>query len=114
MNPDSDDTDDGELVTKKGKTNSDDHGALKSDALQAGKKYAICNVLWLDPGVIRQVGYIAKEGSEAELSDGAEDLKKRAQDILSSLPAPLRPHVGTRWFRERVRSIHSIFYHLWG
>lgn len=71
-------------------------------------------MLWLDPGVIRQVGYIVNEGSEVELSDGAEDLKKQAQDILSSLPAPLRPHVGTRWFRERVCSVHSIFYLFWG
>jgi hypothetical protein len=112
-NPDSD-TDDGEHVTKKGKTSSDDHGALKSDALQAGKKYAVCNLLWLDPGVIRHVKHIAMEGSDMELSDEPEDLKEQAQNILKTLPAPLRPHVGTKWFRERVRSIHNIVYLLWG
>ena len=52
VDSDSDNSEDDEHITKKGKKGTDDHGALKSDALQAGKKYAVCNALWVDPAAI--------------------------------------------------------------
>jgi hypothetical protein len=101
----SDGSEDEDHISKKGKRGNDDYGALKTDALQAGKRYAVCDLLWIDPVSIQYLGSISKTSSETEsLSDGLEDVNKEAQSILKSLPAPLRPHVGTKWFRERVRS----------
>jgi hypothetical protein len=109
MQSDSDSSGDNEAVTKKGKRGNDDHGALKTDALQAGKRYAVCDELWIDPAAIRHIVYVSKSGSDTELlSDGPEEVKEQAKSILKSLPAALRPHIGTRWFRERVRATNNM------
>jgi hypothetical protein len=101
----SDGSEDEDHISKKGKRGNDDHGALKTDALQAGKRYAVCNMLWIDPASIRYLASISKNSSETEsLSDGPEEVNKEAQSIMKSLPAPLHRYVSTKWFRERVRS----------
>jgi hypothetical protein len=111
VDSDSDDSKDSGQIMKKGKAGSNDHGSLKTNALQAGKKYAICNLLWLDPAAIWHIAYITKASSEMELLlDGPDDLKEQAQDILRSLPVPLHPHIDTRWFKEQVHRICNISY----
>jgi hypothetical protein len=108
--PDNSSDSDGQNPPKKKKLVADQHSngtsALRKDALQAGKRFAVCDILWPDPAAIRYVA-IHNQGSESEPheateSDEDEEVKVQAARIFRSLPANLRPYVKEAWFRERV------------
>ena len=97
------DSDESETIMKKRKTSNDDFGGLRTDALQAGKRFAVCNNLWVDPTVVSHLVTLTDSGTDAEpASDEPTELREQAEAIFRSLPTSLRPHVGTRWFRKRV------------
>lgn len=80
--------------------------ALRKDTLQAGKRFAVQCALWTDPGAVRYVALLNKDGPDNRQSDESEDddeLRAQAELIYETLPAHLRPHVEEGWFRERVR-----------
>jgi hypothetical protein len=103
-----DSSDEEEHITKKKRTNKEDNGALKTQALHAGKRYAVCNSLWISPAVLGYLALQAKSDSgsdtESESEDSAE-LKEQAAAIYNAIVPPLRPHVGSRWFSKRVYNI---------
>ena len=105
---DSDDESTGdEHLTKKKKSSKHDSGALKTDALQAGKRFAVCNMLWIPPGAIQHLPLIADPPSDDEALDSADEQQMKASRIIfESLSAPLRPCVSTKWFRNRVSNIY--------
>lgn len=104
--------------SKKVKRSSTDQGSVKTDALRAGKRLAICDLLWIEPMAL---SYVAVQGGNeaadelAELEDDEENeeelerARTQAQLIYEKLPVQLRDHVGTRWFQQRV-SISSYCY----
>ena len=94
----SSDDEDAETITKKKKTNVGDIGGLKTDALQAGKWFAVCNSLWVDPASIKHISTLVNPADPA--SDEPDELWEQAEAIFKSLPGSLHPHVGTKWFRE--------------
>jgi hypothetical protein len=100
---------------KKAKTSetaksSDKESALVKDAMQAGKKFTVCNLLWTTPGAIRYLVHLSNHKSEdltESDDDSDETTKDQAQLIYHSLSAHLRPYVKTSWFRTRVRHLLS-------
>lgn len=103
---DSSDSDDGEIISKKTKRRNDDTGALQMDTLQAGKRFAVCDKLWVPPGAIQYLPLIANppsEDDEPELAD--EQQMDVARAIFNSLAVPLRSYVGAKWFRTRVSNL---------
>ena len=99
---DSDDTN-GEIIKKKTKSRNDDTGALQTDALQAGKRFAVCDRLWVPPGAIQYLPLIANPPNEDDEPESADEQQTDvAHAIFNSLAAPLRSYVGAKWFRTRV------------
>lgn len=89
---------------KKGNSKSDDD-ALRKDALQAGKEFAVLHALWTDPGVVSYVALFNNDGSEGDISDESdsdEEIRAKAKQIYDMLPAHLHMHVRKPWFKERV------------
>lgn len=94
----------------KKKKRTGDIGALKTDALQAGKKFTVCDKLWLKPGTLGYISLLADSREDEDLSnvddddddDESAEAKAEAEVLFKALPAQLRPYVGTGWFRERV------------
>jgi hypothetical protein len=92
-----------ENIAKKVKSSKDDTGALQTDALQAGKRFAVCNMLWIPPGAIQYLPLIAHpSGDDEEPESEDEQTVEAAQAIYNSLANPLRRYVGIKWFRTRV------------
>lgn len=109
--PEADGTDNPRSAKKaKSSSQSADIKQLRKDALQAGKRYAVCNSLWMNPGAIRYLALLKGDNADDELeepgdpdeSDEDNEMKEQAQGIYHSLPAHLRPHVEKPWFKERV------------
>jgi hypothetical protein len=87
---------------KKGNNKSDDD-ALRKDALQVGKEFAVLHTLWTDPGAISYVALLNNNGSEGDLSDESDsdkEVRAKAKVIYDMLPAHLRMHVRKPWSKE--------------
>lgn len=99
---------------KKKRIGGDDRTG--KDALQAGKYFAVANMLWVSPGVLRYLTLL--QGDPEDLGGGEEDddddgaLREEAEQIYRALSAPLRPYVGEGWFRERVSPFPATLVHL--
>lgn len=98
---------------KKAKTKSssqESESALVKDAMQAGKKFTVCHLLWMNPGAFRYLAHLSDRKSE-DLTESDDDLdettKDQAQLIYHSSSAHLRPYMKTSWFRTRVRHLLS-------
>jgi len=93
--------------TKKKKNNdAASNDLLHKDALQSGKRFAVESALWTEPGAVQYLALLNGNGSDAvqgdEQEDEDEELRLQAELIYANLPAHLRPHVQTAWFRKRV------------
>lgn len=86
--------------------------ALAKDAMQAGKKFTVCNSLWTDPGAIRHLALLRNKESEdlglTESDDDEGQIKEQAQMIYQSLPTHLRTYVKEAWFRTRVSYLFNV------
>lgn len=98
--------------SKKLKHDSRDLGSIRTDALRAGKRLAICDLLWIEPMALSYLAVqendkvpdeLAELEGDHENSEELEKAKRQAQLMYEKLPAQLREHVSTDWFRERVR-----------
>jgi hypothetical protein len=102
---DGDDSDD-EIIKKKTKSKNDDTGALQTDALQAGKRFAVCDRLWVSPGAIQYLPLVANPSSEDDEPESVDEQQMDvARAIFNSLAVPLRNYVGAKWFRARVSNL---------
>jgi hypothetical protein len=108
-NEHSDDSDESEPIAKKMKTSDNDPDGLRTDALHAGKRFAVCNNLWVDPAAITHIASLT-DSDAADPSEESIGLREQAEAILRSLPPSLHPYVGTKWFRKRVSTSHTIRY----
>lgn len=80
--------------------------------MRAGKRLAICDLLWIEPMALSYLAVqendkvpdeLAELEGDHENSEELEKAKRQAQLMYEKLPAQLREHVSTDWFRERVR-----------
>jgi len=102
---DSNDSDD-EIIKKKTKSRDDNTGALQMDALQAGKRFVVCDKLWVSPGAIQYLPLVANPHSEDDEPESADEQQMDvAHAIFNSLAVPLRSYVGAKWFRARVSNL---------
>jgi hypothetical protein len=106
-----DNSDEEEHITKKTKHDKSDDGALRTQALHAGKRYTVCNSLWINPAVLGYLALLSKadSGSNSEPDEDSIELKELATAIYGTLPGPLRPHVGSQWFSARVGSYYKLY-----
>lgn len=92
--------------TKKKKNDAASNDRLHKDALQSGKQFAVESALWTEPGTVQYLTLLNGDGSDAVQADEQEDEDKevrlQAQLIYANLPAHLRLHIQTAWFRKRV------------
>lgn len=73
------------------------------DALQAGKKFAICVVLWMNPETLHYVNLLCEDTEATFLTDDVnQDAMDEAREIVNLLPVSLKLYTRKRWFRERV------------
>ena len=64
--------------------------AIQIDALQAGKRFAVCNMLWIPPGAIQHLPLLADPPSDDEALEFADNQQIKASRItFESLSAPL-------------------------
>lgn len=98
--------------SKKLKHDSRDLGSIRTDALRAGKRLAICDLLWIEPMALSYLAVqendkvpneLAELEGDHENSEELEKAKRQAQLMYEKLPAQLREYVSTDWFWERVR-----------
>lgn len=87
--------------------------------MRAGKKFAVCDRLWLQPLSLPMLHVLAKAPNDDEPETTMEDFsdipqdelikpKEEAELIFASIPEHLRPYVGETWFRERVSTMSLI------
>ena len=101
-------------VPKRSKVEFDnDRGGIREDTLRTGKKFTVCDRLWLQPLSLPMLHVIANSHNNNDAEMAMEELidipqdelakpKEEAELIFTSIPEHLHPHIDKDWFREHV------------